>query len=308
MPREIEIKTVLNKKKKRDSWFLDDYTLNLYSSCSFNCLYCYIRGSKYGTNLESFLSVKVNAIEVLDRQLTAKAKKGQYGIIVVSSATDPYLQLEKKYELTREALKIIAKHKFPVHIITKSDLVERDFDLLQQIDKEANLPADLQQLKRGTIISFSFSPLDDAVAAVFEPGATPPSARLKALDKCLKQSFFSGVSLMPLLPFISDTTEHLTLLFSTFRSMKVDYVLPASITLFGEGKADSKTLILHAIKEHYPHLENRYLNYFNNSTEMPAYYRNAFYKKMKELCNEYGLTDNILKAAAGKTVGQGREL
>jgi DNA repair photolyase len=301
MPREIEIKTVLNKKKKRDPWFLDDYTLNLYSSCSFNCLYCYIRGSKYGTNLESSLSVKINAIEILDRQLTARAKKGQYGVIVVSSGTDPYLQLEKKYELTREALKIIAKHRFPVHIITKSDLVERDFGLLYQIDKNAILPSDLKQLKRGTIISFSFSTLDDAAGSVFEPGATPPSARLKALDKCLKQSFFSGVSMMPLLPFISDTTEHLELLFSTFRSMKVDYVLPASITLFGNGKADSKTLMLQAIKKHYPHLENRYLNYFNNSAEMPAYYRNAFYKKMKELCGEYGLADNILRAAAGKT-------
>jgi hypothetical protein len=83
--------------------------------------------------------------------------------------------------------------------------------------------------------------------------------------------------------------------------MKVDYVLPASITLFGNGKADSKTLMLQAIKKHYPHLENRYLNYFNNSAEMPAYYRNAFYKKMKELCGEYGLADNILRAAAGKT-------
>ena len=57
MPKEILVKSVLNKTKKRDSWFLDDYTVNPYSSCSFNCLYCYIRGSKYGTNLEKSLSV-----------------------------------------------------------------------------------------------------------------------------------------------------------------------------------------------------------------------------------------------------------
>ncbi len=97
MPREIEVKTILNKKKNRDTWFLDDYTLNLYSSCSFNCLYCYIRGSKYGLNLEESLSVKTNAIELLDKQLALRAKKGQYGYIVMSSATDPYLQIEKKY-------------------------------------------------------------------------------------------------------------------------------------------------------------------------------------------------------------------
>ncbi len=104
MPKEIEVKSVLNKTKKRDDWFLCDYTLNLYSSCSFNCLYCYIRGSKYGTNLEERLSVKTNAIEVLDRQLYNRAKKNQYGIIVLSSATYPYLQIEKKSELTRSAL------------------------------------------------------------------------------------------------------------------------------------------------------------------------------------------------------------
>jgi len=296
MPKEIEVKSVLNKTKKRDSWFLDDYALNLYSSCSFNCLYCYIRGSKYGTNLEESLSAKANAIEILDRQLFNRAKKEQYGIIVLSSATDPYLQIEKKYQLTRRALEVIAKHKFPVHIITKSDLIERDFDLLHQINKTAILPDDLtQQLDGGTIVSFSFSTLDDTVAKIFEKGATTPSDRLVALNKTRQEGFLSGVSLMPLLPFISDTTEHLNLFFETFKKSKVDYVLPATLTLFGNGKADSKTLVMNAIKKHYPQLENRYLNYFKNGSQMPKYYRNAFYRKMEELCMEYGLKSSIEK-------------
>ncbi len=295
MPREIEVKSILNKTKKRDDWFLDDYTLNLYSSCSFNCLYCYIRGSKYGTNLEESLSVKTNAIEILDRQLYNRAKKGQYGIIVLSSATDPYLQIEKKYELTREALRIIAKHKFPVHMITKSDLIERDFDLLKQIDTTAILPKDLSQsLKRGTIVSFSFSTLDDSVAKIFEKGATRPSKRLETLRNTVNEGFLSGVSLMPLLPFISDTTEKLNELFSTFKKSNVSYVLPATLTLYGEGNADSKTLVLNAIREHYPHLEKKYVGYFANGSQMPLYYRNAFYTKMQELCAEFELRDRIV--------------
>ena len=296
MPKEIEVKSVLNKTKRRDSWFLDDYTLNLYSSCSFNCLYCYIRGSKYGANLEESLSVKKNAIDLLDRQLFNRAKKGQYGIIVLSSATDPYLQIERSYQLTRKALKVIAKHKFPVHIVTKSDLIERDFDLLHQIDKTAMLPQNLKKrLGRGTIVSFSFSTLDENVAKVFEKGATPPSKRLIALNTTRNEGFLTGVSLMPLLPFISDTTEHLNLLFATFKASKVDYILPATLTLFGEGKADSKTLVLNAVKTHYPELENRYRNYFKKGAEMPKYYRDAFYRKMKELCMEYGLKNSIEK-------------
>lgn len=299
MPREVEVRSVLNKTKRRDPWFLDDYTLNLYSSCSFNCLYCYIRGSKYGTNLEESLSVKTNAIEILDRQLFNRAKKQQYGFIVLSSATDPYLQFEKKYELTRRALEVIAKHRFPVHIITKSDLIERDFDLLREIDENAILPNDLKKtLNRGVIISFSFSTLDDAVAKIFEKGATPPSLRLKAVEKTVTEKFHTGISLMPLLPFISDTTEHLERLFKTFADLNVKYILPASLTLFGSGKADSKTLVMNAIKTHFPELETKYQKYFQNGYQMPEYYKKAFAKKMKELSLKYKIEDRIEKTTS----------
>ncbi len=295
MPGEIKVKSVLNKSKRRDSWFLDDYTLNLYSSCAFNCLYCYIRGSKYGENLETSLSVKTNAIEVLEKQLANRAKKHQYGFIVLSSATDPYLKIEEKYQLTRAALKVILKYRFPVHIITKSDLVVRDFDLLSQINETAILPDDLQsQLSGGTIISFSFSTIDDRIAKIFEPGAPSPSTRLKAHALCLEKGFKSGISLMPLLPYITDKGVHLEEMFSQFKQVKSDYVMPATLTLFGSAKADSKTLILNAVKKHYPELEKRYLRYFSNSNEMPEFYRNAFYKKMKSLASDYQIKDRIL--------------
>lgn len=294
MPKEIEVKSVLNKTKRRDPWFLDDYTVNLYSSCSFNCLYCYIRGSKYGANLEESLSVKSNAIEILDRQLFNRAKKEQYGIIVLSSATDPYLQVEKEYQLTRQALELIAKYKFPVHIITKSNLIERDFDLLHQIDKNAILPHDLKKsLGRGTIVSFSFSTINDEVAKIFEKGATPPSHRLIAVEKTVQEKLLTGISLMPLLPFISDTSEHLSLMFSTFAEIKVDYVLPATITLFGNNKADSKTLVMAAIRKHFPELEARYFKYFENENQLPAYYCQAFDLKMKELHNTFKIRNRI---------------
>ena len=93
--QRVIAKSILNKTKQRDPWFLDDYTVNPYSGCSFNCLYCYIRGSKYGVNMAEKLSVKQNAIDLLDRALALRARKKQYGIIVLSSATDPYLQFEQ---------------------------------------------------------------------------------------------------------------------------------------------------------------------------------------------------------------------
>src|SRR5688500_4176114 len=131
--REIQVKSVLNKKKKRDSWFLDDYTLNPYEGCSFNCQYCYIRGSKYGENMSEALAVKINGPQILDRQWAFRQEKEQYGIIALASATDSYLRAEEKYRMTETFLQLILKYKFPVLIITKSALVLRDLDLLRKI-------------------------------------------------------------------------------------------------------------------------------------------------------------------------------
>src|SRR6185312_12657195 len=137
MPQEVLAKSILNKTKRRDPWFLDDYTINPYSGCSFNCVFCYIRGSKYGEHMERSLAVKENAIELLDKQLSLRAKKNQHGIIVVSSATEPYLQFEEELQMTRKILERILHYRFPVHIITRSNLVTRDFDILREIDKQA---------------------------------------------------------------------------------------------------------------------------------------------------------------------------
>ncbi|WP_298427219.1 radical SAM protein [uncultured Kordia sp.] len=295
MIKEIKVKSVLNKTKKRDTWFLDDYTFNPYQSCSYNCLYCYIRGSKYGTNLATSLSVKTNAIELLEKQLKKHAEKGEYGFIVLSSVTDPYINIEKEYQLTRKALEVILKYRFPVHIITKSTLVERDFDLLKEIHQQAILPEDLQpKLSGGTLLTFSFSTIDDQIGNIFETGAPKPSLRIETLQKAIQSGFHAGVSMMPLLPFITDTTEHLEKLFSTFKKCKVNYLMPATLTVFGNGKADSKTLMLNAIKKHFPELEARYLRYFSNNHQLPKFYRNAFHLKMKELTKTYNLKDRII--------------
>lgn len=295
MPQSIQAKTILNKTRRRDPWFLDDYTLNPYSGCSFNCLYCYIRGSKYGEHMEDKLAVKENAAELLDRQLALRARKNQYGIIVLSSATDPYLQVEKDRMLTRSLLEVILKHRFPVHVITKSDLVLRDLDLLRAIEAVAQLPADLQdKLQRKVFITFSFSTIDDQVGKQFEPGATPPQQRLQALRQVLDAGFHSGVSLMPLLPYITDTADNLEKMFATFRELGVRYLFPASLTLFGNGPADSRSLVQREVERHYPQLADKYRAFFAGNTAMPAYYQEAFRNKMKELLNRYQLESSLI--------------
>lgn len=295
MIRTIIAKSILNKTKRRDPWFLDDYTVNPYSGCSFNCLYCYIRRSKYGINMEEKLSVKSNAVELLEQQLSLRARKKQYGIIVLSSVTDPYLQIEKTTQLTRRLLEVILRYRFPVHVITKSDLVSRDFDLLEAIDREAILPEDLSnKLSHKALVTFSFTTLDDLVAHIFEPGATPPSMRLAALKQTIQAGLFSGVSLMPLLPFITDTAAQLEYMFQAFKTVGVNYIFPATLTLYGSEPSDSKTLVLRAVEKHYPHLLEKYHRFFTDGTQMPLYYRQAFAQKIEALCQQYQLRNNIL--------------
>lgn len=245
--------------------------------------------------MEQKLSVKRNAIELLDKQLCYRAKRGQYGIIVLSSATDPYLQLEKDEKMTRRILEVILKYRFPVHIITKSNLVIRDFDLLDEINKSAILPADLEEkLNYKVFITFSFSTISNDIGKIFEPGATLPSERLKTLKMALDHGFLSGVSLMPLLPYITDTGAHLEEMFATFGTIGAKYIFPASLTLFGNGISDSKTLVLRAVEKHYPHLLEKYQRFFSASNSMPAYYNEAFNKKTRELSEKYGMRNRII--------------
>ncbi|MEI9922160.1 MAG: radical SAM protein, partial [Bacteroidota bacterium] len=286
--------SILNKTKRRDPWFLDDYTINPYSGCSFNCLFCYIRGSKYGEHMERTLAVKDNAIELLDKELGRRAKKNQYGIIVVSSATEPYLQFEEELQMTRKILERILHYRFPVHIITRSDLVVRDFDILKEINQQAILPPDLEgKLPAKAFISFSFSTLDNDVAKIFEPGATPPSRRIQTLKETLDAGFYSGVSLMPLLPFISDSDEELEKFYTTFKGLGVKYIMPASIALYGEGPAHSKTLVMRAIQKHYKELYDGYDAIFGRQLFLPQY-QNIIKRRIEEVRKKYNIPDKIL--------------
>jgi len=129
MLQQKQVTSVLNKHKKRDSWFLTEYSVNPYEGCSCNCLYCYIRGSKYGENMAEHLAVKMNGLEVLEKQLRNRAKKNQYGIVVVGSATDAYIHQEKDHELTKGFLELLLKYRFPVFISTKRSLITRDISI-----------------------------------------------------------------------------------------------------------------------------------------------------------------------------------
>jgi DNA repair photolyase len=293
--RQKQAKSVLNKQKQRDSWFLTEYSVNAYEGCSCNCLYCYIRGSKYGENMDNGLAVKSNVLEVLEKQLQAKAKKGQYGIVVVGSATDAYLHHEEKWRLTEGMLKLFLKYRFPVFISTKSTLVLRDVALLKQIDKAAILPEDLKaSLGRGVILSTSLSMMNEQVARVLEPGAATPIGRLKMLQQLKQQDFLCGVNAIPILPFISDTEEELEKIISSARGHGADYILVGGLTLFGKGPADSKTLYYEFLKRYDPSLIPKYEKMYGSNFFPPKKYQQELKLKAERICAKYNIRTAIL--------------
>jgi DNA repair photolyase len=294
--QEIEVKSVLNKKKNRDSWFLDDFTLNPYEGCSFNCQYCYIRGSKYGENMADTLSVKINGPDVLDKQLAFRVKKDQHGIIALASATDPYIPAEEKYRITESYLKIILKHRFPVLMITRSELILRDLELLKEIDKQAIHAHDLREkISRGAIISFSFSTLDPEISSTLEPGAPLPKARLETMKKCKEAGLLVGMNCMPTLPFISDTSEKIEEMVVAAKNYGADYVLIGGLTLFGDRPADSKTLYYKFLERKFPHLIPEYKKLYRIFFAPPKSYLSDLDKRAEEICAKHNLRRTILE-------------
>lgn len=221
------------------------------------------------------LSVKENALAILRRQLAARARKQQQGFVVLSSVTDAYLPIEEKEQLTRGILELLLEYQFPVHIITKSPLVLRDLDLLRRINETAILPPDMAKYQQKVFITFSFSTIDPVIGKQFEPGAPEPAKRLLTMQACADAGFMTGVSLMPLLPFITDVPEQLARMYAAFKEHGARYAFPASITLWGDDAADSKQLVLQAIQQYYPQHLTNYQRLFAHNTSVPAAYNSA---------------------------------
>jgi DNA repair photolyase len=290
------VKSVLNKHKKRDSWFLDNYSVNPYEGCSCNCVYCYIRGSKYGENMDDGLAVKTNALEVLEKQLASRVKKGQYGFVAVGSGTDAYIHHEKKYKLTEGMLQLLLKYRFPVFISTKCTMITRDIELLKEIDKSAILPDDLKdKLKRGVILSVSISTLNEKISNMLEPGVATPLQRLGLVKQLKQEGFLTGVNAIPILPFISDTEEELEKIIATVKEYQADYILVGGLTLFGNGVTDSKTLFYKFLERYDDSLLPKYNQLYGSNFYAPFSYQNKLKEEAERLCKKYKIRNSILE-------------
>ena len=131
----IKAKTILSKVKDGREWYGIDYNMNLYRGCPHQCIYCDSRSNCYHIENFDIVRGKNQALYILEKELAKKVR----GVVGIGAMSDTYNPLERTYEQTRGALKLIAKYGFGVSIDTKSDLILRDLDLLKKINVHNNV-------------------------------------------------------------------------------------------------------------------------------------------------------------------------
>jgi DNA repair photolyase len=247
--QEIKSKSILLKHGKIDSWFISRYGMNLYRGCTHNCAYCDGRSESYhvdGTFGED-VAAKTNAVEILRRELhpLKKSAKPRSGFIMLGGGVgDSYQPAEKKHELTRRTLKLLQEYNWPVHILTKSTLVERDIDIIKQINKQNQ-----------AIVSFSFSSTNDEISSTFEPGVPSPTERLRTIAHLKREGIACGMFLLPVIPFVTDTQELIEETLRKASEAGVDFVIFGGMTL-KEGR--QKTHFYDLIEKTRPELVEKY--------------------------------------------------
>lgn len=250
--------------------------MNLYRGCQHGCIYCDTRSECYGINDISSITVKENAIELLQQELRGLHRKR--GTIGTGSMNDPYMPIEKESGMTRKALGVIASEKFPVHIITKSDLVVRDTDLLQEITKIY------------AAVSLTITTANHQLARRLEPQAPPSSSRFKALYNLSKAGIYTGITLMPLLPFINDTTGNIETILQKAKDAGVSYVIPMfGVTL----RKGSREYFYQQLDKQFPGTQEKYIRQYNTQYECfsPDYYR--LHDLFMEMSSKLGIATQI---------------
>ncbi|MDU1906160.1 MAG: radical SAM protein [Dysgonomonas sp.] len=249
MVQYIEAKSILSKLKSKDPYFGLTYNMNLYRGCQHGCIYCDTRSDCYGIGDISTISAKKNALELLNKELASKKIRATVG---TGSMNDPYMPIEKKLGITRDALKTLDYHKFPVHIITKGSLVERDYDILQNISKIY------------AAVSFTITSADDVLARKIEPHAPSSSQRFAALEFLAKKGIYTGITLMPILPFINDTKENIELILKRAKDAGAAYIIPMfGVTL----RKGSRDYFYNALDKQFPDIKLNYQNIFGEQYE-----------------------------------------
>jgi DNA repair photolyase len=280
----LPVKSILNKCESGRVPF--DWTINPYRGCEFACKYCYARYTHEfmeldGLAFEKKIFVKKDAAVLLTREIASKYSfsKGSEGVpdhICIGSATDPYQPAEKEYGVTRACLEELARYDgLSVSIVTKSNLITRDIDLLQEISKRSRLFVDI-----------TVTTLRPRLARLLEPRAPRPDLRLAAIRKLRDAGIRVGMLASPLLPGITDREGELEALASAAKEVGalwfhsgVLFLMPSSARQF-----------LPFLREKFPRLTRQYDSWYSRNAYAPEPYRQKIAARLARIKSNLGFS------------------
>jgi DNA repair photolyase len=239
--------------KKYKSILSPQNGMNIYRGCTHGCIYCDSRSECYQINHEfADIEIKEDAPKLLDIELSNKRKPCMVG---TGSMTDPYNHVEKEIQYTRQCLEVILKHHCGVGVLTKSDLILRDLDLLDKINKDSK-----------AVVQITLTTSDDELCKKIEPNVCPTSRRIEVLKKCQELGIPTVVWLCPFLPFINDTHDNITNLLDSCIKVGVK-----GIVFFGVGltlRKGNREYFYECLDKDFPGIKEKYIKQFGTSYQI----------------------------------------
>lgn len=271
----IPAKTLISNYNKDNWWFGINYNMNIYKGCSHGCIYCDSRSECYG--LENFdrIRAKKDAIQIITNELRKKRKKG---IIGTGAMSDPYNPFEKEMMLTRDALKEINNFNFGIAIATKSDLVLRDIDILKKIKSHSP-----------TLIKITITTFDDELCKRIEPNVCVTSKRFKAIKELSNNGIFTGILLMPILPFINDNEENIVQIVRKAHECGAKFIFAYGMGLTLRG--NQREYFYNSLIEKFPNknIVAKYKETFGNKYECASLNHKRLWYIFKNECEKLGI-------------------
>jgi DNA repair photolyase len=274
LPAKSLLNRCVSKRAMPFTW-----TINPYRGCEFGCRYCYARYThefmemRDGLEFEQKIYVKQHTAELL-RQELCRVKPDES--IALGTATDPYQPAERRYEVTRSILEEFGRHRgFELGIVTKSNLVVRDLELLQQVARSNKLS-----------VHITVTTLDTGLARILEPRAPRPDLRVEAVRALAQTGLRIGISCSPVIPGITDSPKDLEAVIRAAADAGADYVFANPLFL----KPCSAAVFLPFLEQNFPHLVATYRERYKDRAFLPASYAKRLSALIMRLREKYKLT------------------
>lgn len=272
MTRFIQTKTILSSSgKDTDPFFGIRYTMNLYRGCQHGCIYCDSRSKCYGIDNFTDIQVKENALILLEKELRSKREKGTVGF---GSMNDPYMPVEKEMMLSKRALEILNKNKYPIHIITKSNLVLRDIGLLQEASKVY------------AAVSITITSSNDVISKQIEPGAPLSSQRFETIKALSDAGIYCGILLMPVLPYLTDSPENIEEMVVRAKQSGARYILGCMGMTLREGQRE---YYYEQLDKKFPGMKENYMLRYGCDYSCNAPDHERLWKLFQDTCNRVSI-------------------